>query len=37
MRRVPYYTTLAAAETVAEAIAASTAGSLEMRPLQEYF
>jgi hypothetical protein len=33
----PYYTTLAGAEAVAEAIAALKAGSLEVRPLQEYF
>ena len=37
MQRVPYYTTLAGAEAVAEAIAALKAGSLEVRPLQEYF
>ncbi|OJU00136.1 MAG: carbamoyl phosphate synthase large subunit [Rhizobiales bacterium 65-79] len=37
MQKVPYYTTLAGAEAVAEAIAALKAGSLEVRPLQEYF
>ncbi len=37
MQRVPYYTTLAGARAVAEAIAALKAGSLEVRPLQEYF
>ncbi|PWJ80547.1 carbamoyl-phosphate synthase large subunit [Pseudaminobacter salicylatoxidans] len=37
MQKVPYYTTLAGMEAVAEAIAALKAGSLEVRPLQEYF
>ncbi len=37
MQKVPYYTTLAGAASVAEAIAALKAGSLEVRPLQEYF
>ena len=37
MQRVPYYTTLSGAAAVAEAIAALRAGSLEVRPLQEYF
>ncbi|PYE86536.1 carbamoyl-phosphate synthase large subunit [Phyllobacterium leguminum] len=37
MQKVPYYTTLAGAEAVAEAIAALKAGSLEVRPLQDYF
>ncbi|HVW55566.1 MAG TPA: carbamoyl-phosphate synthase large subunit [Rhizobiaceae bacterium] len=37
MQKVPYYTTLAGARAVAEAIAALKAGSLEVRPLQEYF
>ena len=37
MQKVPYYTTLAEAAAVAEAIAALKAGSLEVRPLQEYF
>ncbi len=37
MQKVPYYTTLAGAAAVAEAIAALKAGSLEVRPLQEYF
>ena len=37
MQKVPYYTTLAGAEAVAQAIAALRAGSLEVRPLQEYF
>ncbi|GLS32213.1 carbamoyl-phosphate synthase large subunit [Mesorhizobium albiziae] len=37
MQKVPYYTTLAGMGAVAEAIAALKAGSLEVRPLQEYF
>ena len=37
MHKVPYYTTLSGAASVAEAIAALKAGSLEVRPLQEYF
>ncbi|TWG92764.1 carbamoyl-phosphate synthase large subunit [Mesorhizobium sp. J18] len=37
MQKVPYYTTIAGAEAVAEAIAALKAGSLEVRPLQGYF
>ncbi|KQZ14194.1 carbamoyl phosphate synthase large subunit [Mesorhizobium sp. Root554] len=37
MQKVPYYTTLWGAEAVAEAIAALKAGSLEVRPLQDYF
>ena len=37
MQKVPYYTTLSGADAVAEAIAALKAGSLEVRPLQEYF
>jgi len=37
MQKVPYYTTLSGAAAVAEAIAALRAGSLEVRPLQEYF
>ncbi|QPC88371.1 carbamoyl-phosphate synthase large subunit [Mesorhizobium sp. NBSH29] len=37
MQKVPYYTTLSGAGAVAEAIAALKAGSLEVRPLQEYF
>jgi carbamoyl-phosphate synthase large subunit len=37
MQKVPYYTTLAGAAAVAEAIAALRAGSLEVRPLQDYF
>jgi carbamoyl-phosphate synthase large subunit len=37
MQKVPYYTTLAGASAVAEAIAALKAGSLEVRPLQAYF
>ncbi|BCH23803.1 carbamoyl-phosphate synthase large subunit [Mesorhizobium sp. L-8-3] len=36
MQKVPYYTTMAGAAAVAEAIAALKAGSLEVRPLQEY-
>ena len=37
MQKVPYYTTMAGAAAVAEAIAALKAGSLEVRPLQAYF
>ncbi|WP_378949678.1 carbamoyl-phosphate synthase large subunit [Mesorhizobium sp. ANAO-SY3R2] len=37
MQKVPYYTTLSGAAAVAEAIAALKAGSLEVRPLQDYF
>ncbi|MER2533544.1 MAG: carbamoyl-phosphate synthase large subunit [Rhizobiaceae bacterium] len=37
MQKVPYYTTMAGAAAVAEAIAALKAGSLEVRPLQSYF
>ncbi|PRD57846.1 carbamoyl-phosphate synthase large subunit [Phyllobacterium myrsinacearum] len=37
MQKVPYYTTLSGADAVAEAIAALKAGSLEVRPLQDYF
>ncbi|WP_457941453.1 hypothetical protein [Mesorhizobium sp. 10J20-29] len=37
MQKVPYYTTLSGMAAVAEAIAALNAGSLEVRPLQEYF
>ena len=37
MQKVPYYTTMAGAAAVAEAIAALRAGSLEVRPLQGYF
>ncbi|PSH69580.1 carbamoyl phosphate synthase large subunit [Phyllobacterium brassicacearum] len=37
MQKVPYYTTLSGAGAVAEAIAALKAGSLEVRPLQDYF
>ncbi len=37
MQKVPYYTTMSGAAAVAEAIAALKAGSLEVRPLQEYF
>ena len=37
MQRVPYYTTLSGAAAVSEAIAALKAGSLEVRPLQNYF
>jgi carbamoyl-phosphate synthase large subunit len=37
MQKVPYYTTLAGAAAVAEAIAALKAGNLEVRPLQAYF
>jgi carbamoyl-phosphate synthase large subunit len=37
MQKVPYYTTLSGMGAVAEAIAALKAGSLEVRPLQDYF
>jgi carbamoyl-phosphate synthase large subunit len=37
MQKVPYYTTLAGAAAVAEAIAPLKAGSLEVRPPQGYF
>ncbi|MDR2312531.1 MAG: carbamoyl-phosphate synthase large subunit [Brucellaceae bacterium] len=37
MHKLPYYTTMAGAEAVSEAIAALKAGSLEVRPLQDYF
>jgi carbamoyl-phosphate synthase large subunit len=37
MQKVPYYTTMAGAAAVTEAIAALKAGSLEVRPLQGYF
>lgn len=37
MQKVPYYTTLSGMAAVAEAIAALKAGSLEVRPLQDYF
>lgn len=37
MQKVPYYTTLAGSGAVAEAIVALKAGSLEVRPLQDYF
>ncbi len=37
MQKVPYYTTLSGAAAVAEAIVALRAGSLEVRPLQDYF
>lgn len=36
MQKVPYYTTMSGAESVAEAIEALRAGTLEVRPLQEY-
>ncbi|WOC16958.1 carbamoyl-phosphate synthase large subunit [Pseudochrobactrum sp. MP213Fo] len=37
MQKLPYYTTMSGAEAVSEAIAALKAGSLEVRPLQDYF
>ncbi|MBX3581470.1 MAG: carbamoyl-phosphate synthase large subunit [Rhizobiaceae bacterium] len=37
MQKVPYYTTLSGMVAVAEAIAALKSGSLEVRPLQDYF
>ena len=36
MHKVPYYTTMAGAAAATEAIAALKAGSLEVRPLQDY-
>jgi len=36
-QKVPYYTTLAGAEAVAQAIEALNAGSLQVRSLQDYF
>jgi carbamoyl-phosphate synthase large subunit len=37
MQKVPYYTTLPGILSVAKAIAAHTAGTIEVRPLQDYF
>ncbi|MBE7185839.1 MAG: carbamoyl-phosphate synthase large subunit [Methylobacterium mesophilicum] len=37
MQKVPYYTTMAGAVAVSEAIAALKAGNLEVHPLQDYF
>ena len=37
MQKVPYYTTMSGALAAAEAIAALTAGNLEVKPLQDYF
>ncbi|MDF2370040.1 MAG: carbamoyl-phosphate synthase large subunit [Rhizobiaceae bacterium] len=37
MQKVPYYTTMSGATAAARAIAALTAGNLEVRPLQDYF
>ncbi len=37
MQKVPYYTTMAGAESAAQAIKALKAGNLEVRPLQSYF
>lgn len=37
MQKVPYYTTMSGAESVAEAIEALRAGTLDVRPLQDYF
>ena len=37
MQKIPYYTTIAGADAVADAIAALRAGNLEVRPLQDYF
>lgn len=36
MQKVPYYTTMSGAESVAEAIEALRAGTIQVRPLQEY-
>jgi carbamoyl-phosphate synthase large subunit len=37
MQKVPYYTTMSGAIAAARAIAALTAGNLEVKPLQDYF
>ncbi|MEM9106147.1 MAG: carbamoyl-phosphate synthase large subunit, partial [Pseudomonadota bacterium] len=37
MQKVPYYTTMSGAAAAAHAIAALTAGNLEVKPLQDYF
>ena len=37
MQKVPYYTTMSGATAAARAIAALTAGNLEVKPLQDYF
>jgi len=37
MQHVPYYTTIAGADAVADAIAALKTGSIDVRPLQRYF
>ncbi len=37
MQKVPYFTTMAGSTAASEAIAALTAGNLEVRPLQDYF
>ncbi|EJF89159.1 carbamoyl-phosphate synthase large subunit [Bartonella tamiae] len=37
MQKVPYYTTMSGAESVAEAIEALRADTLQVRPLQDYF
>ena len=37
MQKIPYYTTIAGADAVAEAIVALKAGNLDVRPLQDYF
>ncbi len=37
MHKLPYYTTISGAESATEAIAALKAGSLQVRPLQDYF
>ncbi|WP_136660289.1 carbamoyl-phosphate synthase large subunit [Nitratireductor sp. XY-223] len=37
MQKVPYYTTMSGALAAAKAIAALTAGNLEVKPLQDYF
>lgn len=37
MQHVPYYTTIAGADAVTDAIAALRKGAIEVRPLQEYF
>ncbi len=37
MQKIPYYTTMSGAKFAAKAIAALTAGNLEVKPLQAYF
>ena len=37
MQKIPYYTTMSGALSASKAIAALTAGNLEVKPLQDYF